>query len=376
MERPFEPFALEAYFEGREFSLPHQAGVSDVEPLGLGELLAMASEEERDAFERSSLGYSEVGGSLPLRTAIAATYDGSIGPDDVVVCTGGQEAIAAVTDVLGGPGRRAVVVTPTYQSLHEGLRRGHADVALLPLDDRGREGFALDHETLARALAGASLLVVNAPSNPTGWSPSPGEWSRIVELAGRAGARVVADEAYRGTERRGAIRPAACESAADAVSIGVVSKLHGLAGLRIGWVASRDRELLHQVRLRKHWASICSASPSESLAAIALRRQDRLRARALTLLERGTAAAVEAFAGSRDVLPWRAPEAGTTAFLRFPGESGDELADRAAADGILVLPGSVFGPEWSSYVRIGFGRAGSPEALGRLARLTAPVRAP
>lgn len=72
---------------------------------------------------------------------------------------------------------------------------------------------------------------------------------------------------------------------------------------------------------------------------------------------------------ARSGLVWFRPSAGTTAFVRLLNESGRALADRAAAADLLVLPGSVFGDEWSQYVRLGFGRRDAVEVFERLAHV-------
>jgi aspartate/methionine/tyrosine aminotransferase len=58
-----------------------------------------------------------------------------------------------------------------------------------------------------------------------------------------------------------------------------MSKAYGLPGLRIGWLASRDRALLERLERRKHYTSICNAGLSEHLATIALGAADRIKAR-------------------------------------------------------------------------------------------------
>ncbi|MFD0569552.1 hypothetical protein ACFQ0T_10150 [Kitasatospora gansuensis] len=76
-------FRLETYFSRWEFTARHHLTASDVETMTLSELLALADDRDRDAFEHLSLGYTETFGDPGLREAIAATYD-LAGPDDVI----------------------------------------------------------------------------------------------------------------------------------------------------------------------------------------------------------------------------------------------------------------------------------------------------
>ena len=87
-----------------------------------------------------------------------------------------------------------------------------------------------------------------------------------MELCDDRGIRLFSDEVYRGLEldpRRPSPRPPTCSP--TALSLNVMSKAYGLPGLRIGWLACRDRALLERLERRKHYTSICNAGPSEFL---------------------------------------------------------------------------------------------------------------
>ena len=84
-------FALETYFSRWEFSARYHMTASDLESLSLPELLAMATPEDRQAYETLWLGYTETWGMPALRDEIAATYD-TAKPEDVLCfcrCRGG-----------------------------------------------------------------------------------------------------------------------------------------------------------------------------------------------------------------------------------------------------------------------------------------------
>nr|WP_279607502.1 aminotransferase class I/II-fold pyridoxal phosphate-dependent enzyme [Burkholderia gladioli] len=88
-------------------------------------------------------------------------------------------------------------------------------------------------------------MVPCAPHNPAGYLPSRELFMRAVELARRHGPILFSDELHRGLvfdedERL----PTACDLHERAVSLGCLSNSHGLAGLRLGWIATRDAERL------------------------------------------------------------------------------------------------------------------------------------
>jgi aspartate/methionine/tyrosine aminotransferase len=362
-------FALERWFARFEFDVRWNLCASDVEPVSLRELLALADDEGRALWDGLALGYTESAGHPLLRAEIAAMYDG-LEPDDVLVCAGAEEAIFILAGVLAaGPGARAVTVVPAYQSLHEVARASGADVASVQLDEDASSNWTLDLDRLAAAAApGARLVTVNAPNNPTGWMPDAGDFAEIVRIAEAAGAVLVSDEVYRLLEADPADRlPAAAEVSERAVSIGVMSKAFGLAGLRIGWIATRDRGLLARAGARKDWTTICASAPSEVLAIIALRARDSLLSRARAVVD-GNRALAESFAAAHpEDVAWTPPRGGTTAFprlLRHP--DAEAFALRLARDqDALILPGSAFGADADRF-RLGLGRRDLAAGLDRL----------
>ena len=181
------------------------------------------------------------------------------------------------------PGDHVVALWPAYQSLYDLARSQGAEVELVEL--RPEDGWGLDLDRIASAMRPTTrAVVVNLPHNPTGMHPSEAEFDALVELVERHGATLVCDEVYRGLEQDpGARLPAAADRSPSAVSVGVLSKSYALAGLRVGWLATRDRELLDAVAQVRDYTSLCSPAPSEVLGVIALRAAGALveRSRAI-----------------------------------------------------------------------------------------------
>ena len=366
-------FALERWFARYEFDVRWNLCASDTEPLTLRELLALADDEGRALWDGLGLGYTESAGHPLLRAEIAAMYDG-LDADDVLVFAGAEEAIFILSGVLAAPGARAVAVLPAYQSLHEVARAAGAEVATVQLDAAGLD-WTLDLDRLRAAAApGARMLMLNAPNNPTGWMPDAADFAEIARIAEDAGAVFVSDEVYRLLEADPADRlPAGAELSDRAVSVGVMSKAFGLAGLRIGWIATRDRDLLARAAARKDWTTICSSAPSEVLAIIALRARESLLSRARAIVDGNRALAAGFAAAHAEDLEWTPPRGGTTAFprlLRHPDAEAFALALARDHDA-LVLPGSAFGAHPDRF-RLGLGRR---DLAGGLDRLSAALTA-
>jgi aspartate/methionine/tyrosine aminotransferase len=358
-------FELERYFARWEFDVAHLLCASDPEPVAMRELLALADDEVMALWDGLHLGYTEAPGHPLLRAEIAGRYE-HVTPDQVLVCSGAQEAIFLTLGAMLGPGDHAVVVWPAYQSLHEVARASGAEVTLIELAHD--EGWALDPARVRAALRPTTrVVVVNAPHNPTGALFGRDVQDELVALAEEAGVWLLSDEVYRLLEFDQAGRlPQAADRSERAVSLNVMTKAFGLGGLRIGWVATRDERLLGRIAAHKDYTTICNSAPSELLALAGLRASDTLLARARAIIDRNLAL-LDEFIATADWIDWVRPQAGTIGFPRLRADvPAERLAEELiAAEGVLLLPGSAFGHQ-GNHIRIGFGRRDLPQALARL----------
>jgi aspartate/methionine/tyrosine aminotransferase len=364
-------FALERYFARWEFAVRHLLCASDVEGWRLADLVALADDESAALWRDLRLGYSEAPGHPLLRAEIGGLYE-SVDPDDVLVFAGAEEAIFCLANVLVGPGDHAVVTWPGYQSLYEVARATGADVTLHELHET--DGWSLDPDRLIASLRPETrLVVVNAPHNPTGMVPSHDDWSRLTHALAERRIHLLSDEVYRFLEFDPAARlRAGADGSERGISLGVMSKSFALAGLRIGWLASRDRELLQRCAAFKDYTTICSSAPSEILALIALRARDRVLARSRGIVEANLPHLDRFFGDHADRWTWVRPRGGSIAFPRLlDDESAESFSARLVErEGVLLLPGTVIGHD-GNHVRIGFGREDLPEALAGLERFMA-----
>jgi len=378
----FKPFKLERFFAEYEFNVRYLLSSSDCESMSVRELLAL-EEGSLEGFLGLRLGYTETKGSPELREALAARYEG-LGPESVVVHAGAEEAILELFLAVLEPGDRVIVNFPCYQSLAEIPRA--LGCAVEPWELREEAGppgrWAFDVEALGKLLEKpAKIVVMNAPHNPTGALPTREEFDGIIALCRKSGALLFSDEVYRLLERDPARRlPAACEAYEGGVSLGVLSKNAGLAGLRIGWLATKRDEVINAVLAAKDYGTICNSAPSEYLALVAARHLDELVERNRGIIASNLDVIERFFQRRPGFASWTPPEGGSVGFPRItagaasglpslPGGGADAeaLARALAAEaGVMLLPGSCYGYDASGF-RLGFGRANLPEALAALA---------
>ncbi|PXY22625.1 aminotransferase class I/II-fold pyridoxal phosphate-dependent enzyme [Prauserella muralis] len=360
-------FRLETYFSRWEFTARHHLTASDAQTMTVSELLALADDEDRQAWETLSLGYTETFGDPALRQAIAGTYE-HVDADDVICFAGAEEGLYLAMHALLGPGDHAVVLTPNYQAA-ETVPLSLCEVTGVALDAEHDWAFDVD-AVLAALRPNTRVVSVNFPNNPTGAVSSAEDFARLARVCDERGIRLFSDEVYRGLERDPArTLPQAADLSERALSLNVTSKALGLPGLRIGWIACRDRILRGRLERAKHYTTICNSAPSEVLARIALKAREQIVARNRALIAANLPLFDAFFAEFADLFSWCPPDGGCVAFPRYHGADGVETfcAELVEQAGVLLLPAGIFRSELTptpaDRFRIGVGRRDPEPAL-------------
>lgn len=360
-------FRLETWFSKWEFTARHHMTASDAQSMTLSELLAFASPQDREAVEAQWLGYTHTWGAPDLREVIASTYE-TIEREHILCFAGAEEGVYVAMHTLLDREHHAIVITPNYQSA-ETVPLTLCAVTGMPLDPNNR--WALDLQRLRDAIRpNTRLISINFPHNPTGKILEREKFAELIELCRTRGIWLFSDEVYRLIERDPALRlPCAADVYERALSLNVLSKAYGLPGLRIGWIACRDQDLLQRMERFKHYLSICNAAPSERLAVIALKARDRILERNRKLAARNAELLDDFFAEFPDWFDWTLPDGGFVGYPRYKGPEGVEaFATRLVEQaGVLLLPASIYesalGPTPTDHFRIGYGRAHIEEGL-------------
>ena len=360
-------FELERYFDLHEFSARYLLSASDCEPLSMYALLELADGETRALWEWLKLSYTETRGHPLLREEIALLYE-NIEADDVIVGVP-QECIFLFMHAVLKEGDRVVCTDPAYQSLQEVARSIGCEVAAWRPDEEA--GWRFDPEKLKDLTReDTKLIIVNFPHNPTGSVPPVDDYRAIVDIARERGAYLFSDEMYRYLEvRPGVTLPAGCEVYERGFSLFGMSKTFGLPGLRVGWLASRDREVLSRMNGFKDYTTICSSAPSEILAIAGLRSGDAIIRLQNERIARNIASLDGFFEEYGELISWNRPIGGSICLPRMHCVDDarpfcDELLNET---GIMLVPSEMF-QYGKNHVRFGFGRENLPEVLERFSR--------
>lgn len=358
------PFKLERYFAKYEFNTEFLLCSSDCESMSVADLLAL-EEGAAGRFQNHWLGYTESQGSPSLRKEIAGIY-GTAQPDDVLVFTGANEAIYLFMMAALKENDHVIVHTPHYQALSE-VAKG-IGCMVSPWRAREEDGWALDLNDLRHLMRPSTkAIIVNLPHNPTGYLMPRADFDALNQFAQANKLLLFSDEVYRESEFDPADRlPAAVDYGDHAVSLGVTSKTYGLAGLRIGWVATRNRDLFSRIASLKDYTTICNSAPSEFLAEVAMRHRAQLANRNLEIIKHNLTIVDDLFERHSARFTWHRPKAGSMGFPKLlKGDVEAFCDDLVKKAGVLLLPGTMY-DETSNHFRLGLGRKNLPQGVERL----------
>ena len=358
------PFKLERYFAKYEFSAPYLLCCSDCEALSLKEVLSMAEENSLKMWNDLKLGYTESQGHPILREEVSKLYR-TIRPEEVLILTPEEGVFIAMNNILQ-QGDHVVTMFPGYQSLYEIANSLGCEVSRwTPKEQNGWIFNINDLKSLIKD--NTKLIVINFPHNPTGATLQEKELKEIINIARQKNTIIFSDEMYRFLEYDQASRTSsACDLYDNAISLFGMSKSFALAGLRIGWLTTKNSELLKQFATHKDYTTICSSAPSEILAIIALRAKEKILKRNLEIISKNLELLDELFIDCAKLFEWYKPKAGPIGFpkLKLDVDIADFCLDLVEKKGVMLLPSKLYDYDSNNF-RIGFARKNMPEALAK-----------
>ncbi|QLG28753.1 pyridoxal phosphate-dependent aminotransferase [Halorarum halophilum] len=311
-----------------------------------------------DALRGGATHYTSNAGLLELREAIADTLDAEYGveqtPDEVLVTTGGMEALHLAVLATVEQGEELLIPSPAWPNYWTQARLADADPVEVPM---AAPDYDLDAErVIDRMGPDTGAVVLCSPSNPTGRVADPDEVRAIVEAAAEHDAYVISDEVYGAlTYDRDPEGVASMTGNPEHVlTVGSCSKAFAMTGWRVGWLAGTADVVDETTKVRE--STTCCAPTMAQHGALA----------ALTGPRDPVEEMYEAFRERRDYVADRLegmdgvtaprPEGAFYAFLEpNTDEASLPLAKRLLEDGDVVLaPGDGFGDAGRGQLRLSF----------------------
>lgn len=357
-----QPFKLERFYSIHEFTAKYLLCSSDCEAMSIGDLLAL-EKGANEKFQNHWLGYTEAKGNPTLRQNISNIYS-NISSNEVLVCAAAQEPIFLFCHAVLKSQDEVIVQFPCYQSV-QSIPESIGCKAVKWTVNYNDNKPEFDIDVLSQLITNKTKVIfLNSPHNPTGHHFLKEEQQAIIALARKHNIIIFCDEVYRELEHSPQFAiPAFADAYENGVSLGVMSKSYGLAGLRIGWLATHRQDILEQIAILKEYTTICSSAPSEFLAGVALRNRSGILKRNLEIVHSNLPLLTTFFDKYADLFSWHQPNAGPISFVRmnFDTDDLDFVNKVVAAKSVLLLPGDVY--DYKGYFRVGFGRKNMPEAL-------------
>lgn len=324
------------------------------------------------------LQYAPTEGLEEVRAWIASRLRAAgrdLGPDDVLVTSGSQQALSLVATALVDPGDVVAIEEPGYLGAIQALTPAEPDWRPVPVDAHGLQVDRLPDGPTPRL-----AYVATEASNPSGLTLPTERREALGRWADHAGTVVVEDRAYDGLDfARGPLAPSVGAWTDRVLTVGTVSKTLA-PGLRVGWVAG-PADLLEPIRRAKQAADLQSGTLSQRIVAhlVADPAAFESHVDGVVARHREHAAALARSLATHlgDRLHAPAPTGGMFLWARAPGVDTRAWLDRAVDAGVAFVPGSAFAAtaegasRLSDRVRLSFATLGPDdldEAAQRLAR--------
>lgn len=267
------------------------------------------------------------------------------------------------------PGDHMIAILPAYQQIYSVPESIGAEVDYVFLE-KGATGYTVDLDKLA-ALAkdNTKAIVFNNRNNPTGDVMSDDVLKQLVMIARKYDAYLICDEAYRGLTHGVGFSASVADLYEKGISLGSMSKAFALAGLRLGWIASPDKQFMKDVHIHRDYTMISNGGIDEYIAAMALTHKNVVHQRNLALTE-SRAKLFKDWLDSESKLSYTPFKGGTVALPYLESTlTSEEFCRRVIEEkGVLLMPGSAFDLE--SCFRMGYAREPEERMIAGLERLS------
>lgn len=319
----------------------------------------------------TKLTYGAIRGSQALRERLSSLYSARVSSplptENILITPGAIAANLLVFYTLIDPEDHVICVHPTYQQLYDVPKSLGAEVSLWKL--RKEKKYIPDIEDLKDLVKdNTKMIIINNPNNPTGATIPKSILQELIDIAKERDIIILSDEVYRplfhGISPIDSDFPPSIVSTGYSKTIvtGSMSKAYSLAGIRLGWIASRDSSIIEAIATARDYTTISVSQLDDQVATYALSpsvihallgRNIQLAKTNVTLLERF----IDQWS---DVCSWVKPTGGTTALVKFetegkPVEDVQFCVDIIEQTKVMFLPASkCFGEEFKGHVRIGF----------------------
>ncbi len=232
------------------------------------------------SYDKNVIAYNPSDGILSLRRSLERYYHRAgldhVTIENIMVCTGGSEALLFTIMAVTSPGDEIITFEPFYPN-YNGFAK-MAGVSLVPIGTRPENGYHLpsSEEIEEKITFKTRAILVNSPNNPTGTIFNTEEMNQIKEIALKHGLFVLSDEVYRefvfeGSQTSILSYP---ELSQHAILMDSLSKRYSVCGARIGCIVSQNKEVMQTV-LKFGQARLCPPTLEQVGASLLIDEGDK-----------------------------------------------------------------------------------------------------
>jgi alanine-synthesizing transaminase len=300
--------------------------------------------------------YAVSRGVRKLREAFALKYQNTFGAklnpeSEICVTMGTKDAIATALQVLCVPGDGVLLGMPAYPAYLSALKLARLTPSFFSLQKDEQAMLAEIGETLRKSTI--KLIILNFPNNPTGIAVTKNFYTDLLKITAAHGAFVINDFVYGEMGFSGAL-PSLLSAAASTDQVAEtysLSKAYNVCGWRVGAFLGNAEAVRSVARLKSlidygtflpiQYAAAAALSAKEDLVGPTVRTyRQRLKLLVRLLTEAGFEVEM--------------PSAGASVWVKLKGSqaAGEYAKNLLQKEGIVLMPGELFGREFSSFVRI------------------------
>lgn len=358
------------YGRSRDNVLPLWVGEGDLPTPDFITRAAMESLQAGETFYTWQRGIPE------LREALARYHTRHFGrafdADEFIVTGSGMQSVQLAMQALAGAGENVVYLSPAWPNFAAAAGIGGAEPRAVELQRRDG-AWHLDMDRLEQAITPATrAIVLNSPSNPTGWTATAEELSAILALARRHGIWIVADEVYAlfsYGRRRAPSFFDIIEDGDRVIFVNTFSKNWAMTGWRVGWMHI-PRELAQLFENLVQYSTSGVAQFMQRAAVAALDEGDAFINMQVRRSEQAARLIVDALAPTNRV-DIAMPDGAFYMFFSIDGmpDSRDVAFSLIDDTGVGLAPGTAFGAGGERFLRLCFNRDLEQigDAAGRIA---------
>lgn len=246
--------------------------------LNIGQPDIKTPQEAIDAihsYPKDIIAYGESDGDIRLREGIVKYYQSfgvDIDVDNILITTGGSEALLFSFMTLCDPGDEIIVPEPYYTNVHSFARM--ANVNIVPITSVLEKNFALPplSEIEDKITRRTRAILLCSPNNPTGHIYTPKEFETILKMCEKHDIFLVVDEVYREFCYDDQVFTSILkyeEYADRVICVDSFSKRYSMCGARVGALISRNLNVIHET-LKLSQARLCTPTIEQYAALAAL----------------------------------------------------------------------------------------------------------